>query len=52
MGRGLAVILSTNTNALNEVSLRGAGRRSNLKKIATLLSVARNDNVKTFSAFL
>jgi hypothetical protein len=34
-------------------SLRGAKRRSNLiKEIATLPSVARNDNLKTINAFV
>ncbi len=46
---------SLNTNAITKVSLRGVKRRSNLKirnEIATLLLVARNDNVITFNAFV
>jgi hypothetical protein len=44
-----------NTNALNIATLRGASRRSNLvfyDEIATLPSVARNDNVTIHSAFV
>ncbi len=44
-----------NTNAITKASLRGMQRRSNLKirnEIATLLLVARNDNVITFNAFV